>query len=557
VPLVLLLRKSRLFAEWLLPVWQGDDAPRPLMLEPSYIELAGALLGHLNEYHDLIQTLIGDEEFIPVLQEFLFVANLEARGVGVSKEVKALTERIFNTHHDKLTLLAVTASCRSIIQLEKLAQFLESVLQVWKDNHSTSPTNGSQALDTSAPDHWQTVSATLQVPEISFDDWIFSCLNNGSILTLHVVSLQQLMMSAKMLSNPYSSSSAVSSGGGQNSVSQPPSQPHMLHVSQSSFLDAVPATPSTSSLQLLDPLKKHTMAQPRSSLAHSTSSQPLDPKPIQQRIDQLFQWLSKTQVKSVEPKKGDGGKREKAAAAPSQSNVLDEEDVEPVKLHVIIRTLFEWQGALAKAYLQARNLATYPTIHHMRWSNPLLAQLMLYPLDPFPLLTYADKLVDQFQLLLLRWLSEIKNSSSVLSMIGLSNTPRYSAKFRLLLKAIHTYLMLHVQSTSATTAVALASGQLKVHKAPPMHYNWDANPATITPAASRTALINTFTQLATNKPFVPFANTIRIVAAILTQSTEPERHQPANPPASTFVPLIYAPAVLDQLIGCIFPELGI
>lgn len=535
VPLVILLRKSRLFAEWLLSVFHGDDAPRPLMLESAYLELGGALLAHLNEYHDLLQSLIGDEEFIPVLQEFLFVANLEARGVGVSRDVRALTESIFSPQHEKLTLLAVTASCRSIIQLEKLAQFLEQVLQVWKDNHADVPTAAWREATPTAPNHWQRVSATLQVPEISFDEFIFSCLNNGSILTLHVVSVQQLMMSAKMISDPHAGMTIVS-----------------------------------------DAMQKRTMAQPRASHTHAAGdvaslvSPPLDPKPIQQRIDQLFQWLSKTQVKLPEGKKS---KKSHAAASsssspasashshlhspphsPSTVSALDEEDVEPVKLLVIMRTLLEWQGAIAKAYLESHQ-APLAICAHMRWSNPLLAHLRLYP-DPFPLVAHADKLATQLQQLLLRWIGELKNAGSVLSVLGLSNTARFSTKFRLLLRALHTYLMLHAQATSAASAIGLASGQLKAHKAQNLHFNWDATPANIASPATRAQIMQHFAQHTSGKAFQAIAAKVHMVTSILTQATDPDRHMPLTPASSTFVPLIYAPAVIDQLVACVYPELG-
>jgi hypothetical protein len=115
---------------------------------------------------------------------------------------------------------------------------------------------------------------------------------------------------------------------------------------------------------------------------------------------------------------------------------------------------------------------------------------------------------------------------------------------------------MHVTPASAAAAVGLANGTIKPNKAPALHFAWDAQPASVTPAATRTALLNAFLQLATSKPFAAHSGTVRVAGAMIAQAADPDKHVPNAPHTSTFVPLLYAPILLDQLVACIYPELG-
>jgi len=542
LPLVSSLRKARLFAEWLLSVFHGDAAPRPLMHEAQYLHVSAALLSELDAHHDAIQRVVGDRELIPLIQEYMFVANLDSRGVAVTPAVRALTQRIFASEWPQLTLLAFTASCRSIVSLNQLSTFLESTLHAWMLTHGI-----FARLASSPAAHWQVVAAALQVPQLGFGEFVDSCQRNGCVLTLHQVALQQFMQASNMLD-------------GQQ-------QPQ---------LDAGAEA---------DPLVKQLLPQPRTSFglvpapaaaaavgapAFVEAPSPLlEAKPLQQRVEQLAQWLQKVQVKDAASGSSSSASASSSSAAsvpirpsPKHAAVADE-DAEPIKLLVALRTLLEMQGALVAAYLHARGQPAHQCVQQAqggaRWSNPLLASLRVYP-DPFPLLASADALLDQLQALLLRWLGEMRSSAGVLGMLGMSSSHRYSPRFRMLLRALHTFLMLHVQVGSAAAAQGLASGQLKPAKAGALHFAWgaDASGPQGAPlnASQRAAVVAAcVAQLSGSKSFAPHSGTLRVVAATLAQAADRDKYKPDQPAQSTFVPLLYAPLLLDQLVACIFPEL--
>jgi uncharacterized membrane protein YgcG len=534
----------------LLSVFHGDAAPRPLMHESQYLSVASSLLSELDGHHDAVQRMVGDHELIPFIQEYLFVANLDSRGVAVTPAVRALTQRIFASEWPQLTLLAFTASCRSIVSLVQLGTFLESTLHAWLLTHGL-----FAKLHGARVSHWQVVASTVRAPEISFDKFVESCVNNGCILTLHVVALQQLMTAGDMLAIPPADDNPL--------VKHIMPQPRTDYGLNAAGLGGAAAAAAAAGGGLIAPVP----------------SPLLDAKQLQQRIEQLLHWLQKVQVKDTVPSasggsggSGTGGRPSSGSNAgaggsspsrPSPKHALvADEDVEPVKLLVALRTLLEWQGAVVAAYLAARNQPAHQCVQPAqaaRWSNPLLANLRVHP-DPYPLLSAADAMLDGLQQLLLRWLGDMRSSGGMLGRLGMSHSHRFSPRFRILLRALHTFLLLHVQQGSSVAALGLASDKLKPGKAPALHFAWSADASgpqggSLT-ASQRTALIAACTaQLSASKAVAAHSGTLRVVAASIAQAADRERYTPDHPAQSTFVPLLFAHTLIDQLVACVFPEL--
>jgi len=598
VPSVLAMRRCRLYTEWLLSIYShGDDAPRPLMPDACYLSLAQWLLRDLDHYHSYMHATWqpnpmdrgGNDsghalfdvasETIPILQEWMFVANLQSRGIQLQPAVQALTNLLFHTQSIPLSLLTITAACRSIVAVDQLAAYIERSMETWMDERMG--INGQHGVDPSSflpPSfRWHRCSLQLEIPDLSFDEFVLACLQQGAILTLHAVAIKLLRAGAGESADENRRLMAVDGCG---------THQHM-HL-------RCPHPPAVSA------------------------------RPLFKRVDTLLQWISKAHVKDLKQSGDHHGKKPKnttlspsssaSLSSPSSSSSsssssfprrslasLYPADAEALKLLVALRSLLEWQGAMVEAFLTQRGecvgrtseyssmqghgyasnesppsplspLSPHRHCHaaslaHAHYSHPLLAHLRLQSPDPFPLLASADSLLDGVQRLLLRLLHESgSGSGGFMSFIGLSSHHKYSTRFRLLLRAFHTAILCYVTHNAMDTARALAMGNVKPNKAKPLTFEWGRSSGAsvgtgmvvggAVSADVRSLLIGAFNKDVSSKTYADLQHQSRLLTSVITQATDPSKYHASNPAAasSTFVPLVHLHKLLDQCIAAVYPE---
>jgi hypothetical protein len=135
----------------------------------------------------------------------MFIPNLASRNIALPTSILQLSESVFR-HYPSLSLLAITAGCRSIVSLPQLSNLLEQCITAFIEAHAPfrgpllqfltpSPLVAAHMTPRSTDSHWYRIAAALQVPELMYSDFVTICLEQGRLNTLHTIALQRLQAS--------------------------------------------------------------------------------------------------------------------------------------------------------------------------------------------------------------------------------------------------------------------------------------------------------------------------------------------------------------------------
>jgi hypothetical protein len=150
----------------------------------------------------------------------MFVTNLSARNIALPADIKMLTNRLFRSF-PSLSLLTISAACRSIISVHTLTSVLEqciashidhlsaNAIQIPERNsnsESKSPSPPSPlALSSLVGNYWDKLATVLQLPELSYNEFVVAASELGNMLTLHATASQRIRVALSLAQPPSAS----------------------------------------------------------------------------------------------------------------------------------------------------------------------------------------------------------------------------------------------------------------------------------------------------------------------------------------------------------------
>jgi hypothetical protein len=174
--LVQCAKKMRMFAEWLLSVFQGGQQGDKTLCSPAvYGGIARVLLSTLDRYGSRIVQLTGEQLIIETMYEYIGVINAARNGVATPD---ALEAAYWSMCRDcpNLSLIAMTAVTQQMLSLRMLARSLEYCI--------------TSALRTTRS--WDAIVHRISIPEVDTSGFYKSCIDFGCIHTLHSCTLLRL-----------------------------------------------------------------------------------------------------------------------------------------------------------------------------------------------------------------------------------------------------------------------------------------------------------------------------------------------------------------------------